>query len=90
MQIKEILQALPSLSISDRLKIAESALQLVLQEKHSLTKDQQKCQLTLAAVTAIADYASGSELDIFSDLEGEDFCDYPDEDLHNSVNYVQR
>ncbi|MGF2037582.1 MAG: hypothetical protein RMZ43_020060 [Nostoc sp. CmiVER01] len=78
MQIKEILQALPSLSISDRLKIAESALQLVLQEKHSLTKDEQKRQLTLAAVTAIADYAPGSELDIFSNLEGEDFCDYPD------------
>ncbi|MDZ7950429.1 hypothetical protein [Nostoc sp. DedQUE09] len=40
MQIKEILQALPSLSISDRLKIAKSALQLVLQEKHSLTKNE--------------------------------------------------
>jgi hypothetical protein len=78
MQIKEILQALPSLSISDRLKIAESALQLVLQEKRSLTKDEEKRQLTLAAVTAIADYAPGSELNIFSDLEGEDFCDYPD------------
>ncbi|MEH2352948.1 hypothetical protein [Nostoc sp.] len=78
MQIKEILQALPSLSISDRLKIAESALQLVLQEKHSLSKDEQKRQLTLAAVTAIADYAPDSELDIFSDLEEEDFCDYPD------------
>ncbi|WP_292844144.1 hypothetical protein [Nostoc sp. NMS8] len=63
---------------SDRLKIAESALQLVLQEKNSLTKDEQKRQLTLAAVTAIADYAPGSELDTFSDLQGEDFCDYPD------------
>ncbi|MBH8556314.1 hypothetical protein I8751_29110 [Nostocaceae cyanobacterium CENA357] len=90
MQIKEILQALPSLSISDRLKIAESALQLVIQEKHSLTKDEEKRQLGLAAVTAIADYAPDSELNIFSDLEGEDFCDYPDEDLHNSGNYVQR
>ncbi|MHC5937633.1 hypothetical protein [Nostoc sp.] len=76
MQIKEILQALPSLSISDRLKIAESALQLVIQEKHSLTKDEQKRQLTLAAMTAIADYPSGSELNIFSDLEGEDFRNY--------------
>jgi hypothetical protein len=81
MQIKEILQALPSLSISDRLKIAESALQLVLQEKHSLTKDEQKHQLTLAAMTAIEDYAPDGELNIFSDLEGEDFCDYPDEDF---------
>ena len=42
METKEILQALPNLSISDRLKTAESALQLVLQEKHSLTKDEQK------------------------------------------------
>ncbi|MBE8966621.1 hypothetical protein IQ277_10275 [Nostocales cyanobacterium LEGE 12452] len=50
MQIKEILQALPSLRISDHLKIAESALQLVLQEKYSLTKDEQKRQLTLAAI----------------------------------------
>ncbi|MDZ8026602.1 MAG: hypothetical protein RMY36_017650 [Nostoc sp. SerVER01] len=90
MEIKAILQALPSLSISDRLKIAESALQLVLQEKHSLTKDEQKRQLTLAAITAIVDYAPDSELDIFSELEGEDFCDYPDEDFDNSGNYVQR
>ncbi|MEH2127373.1 hypothetical protein [Nostoc sp.] len=86
METKEILQALPSLSISDRLKIAESALQLVLQEKHSLTKDEQKCQFTLAAMTVIADYAPGSELDIFSDLQGEDFCHYPDEDFDNSGN----
>lgn len=88
MQIKEILQALPNLSISDRLKIAQSALQLVLQEKHSLTKDEQKQQLTLAAMTAIADYAPDGELNIFSDLEGEDFCDYPDKDFYNSDTYV--
>ncbi len=90
METKEILQALLNLSVSDRLKIAESALQLVLQEKHSLTKDEQKHQLTLAAITAIADYAPGSELNIFSDLEGEDFCDDPDEDFYNSETYVQR
>ncbi|MEH2424132.1 MAG: hypothetical protein V7K48_25460 [Nostoc sp.] len=63
---------------------------MVLQEKHSLTKDQQKRQLTLAAITAIADYTPGSELNIFSDLEGEDFYDYPDEDFYNSGTYVQR
>lgn len=90
METKEILQTLPNLSISDRLKIAESALQLVLKEKHSLTKDEQKRQLGLAAITAIVDYAPGGELNIFSDLEGEDFCDYPDEDIHNSEIYVQR
>jgi len=88
METKEILQALLNLSISDRLKIAESALQLVLQEKHSLTKDEQKQQLTLAAMTAITDYARGGELNIFSDLEGEDFWDYPDEDFNNSETYV--
>jgi hypothetical protein len=81
METKEILQALPSLSVGDRLEIAESALQLVLQEKHSLTKDEQKRQLTLAAITAIGDYTPGSQLNIFSDLEGEDFYEYPDEDL---------
>ncbi|MBD2725212.1 hypothetical protein H6G96_02435 [Nostoc sp. FACHB-892] len=85
METKEILQALPNLSVSD-LKITESALQLVLQEKNSLTKDEQKRQLTLAAVTAIADYAPSSELNIFSDLEGEDFCHYPDQDFYNSGN----
>ncbi len=90
METKEILQALPSLSISDRLKIAESALQLVLKEQHSLTKDEQKRLLALTAITAISDYTPGSELNIFSDLEGEDFYDYPDEYLHNSEIYVQR
>jgi hypothetical protein len=49
METKEILQALPSLSISDRLKIAESALQLVLKEQHSLTKDEQKRLFALTA-----------------------------------------
>ncbi|MEH1918301.1 hypothetical protein [Nostoc sp.] len=86
METQEILQVLPNLSISDRLKIAESALQLVIQEKHSFTKDEQKRQLRLAAMTAIADYAPGSELNIFSDLEAEDFCHYPDEEFYNSGN----
>jgi hypothetical protein len=53
METKEILQALPNLSISDRLKIAELALQLVLKEQHSLTKDEQKRLLALAAITGI-------------------------------------
>jgi hypothetical protein len=81
METQEILQALANLSVSDRLTIAEAALKLVLREQNSLTKDDLKRQLTLAAMTAIADYAPGSELNIFSDLEGEDFYEYPDEDL---------
>jgi len=89
METNEILQTLPNLSISDRLKIAESALQLILKEQHSLTKDEQKRLLALAAITAISDYTPGGELNIFSDLEGEDFYDYPDQDLHNSEIYVQ-
>ncbi|BAY25792.1 hypothetical protein NIES2100_56000 [Calothrix sp. NIES-2100] len=90
METQEILQALENLSVSDRLKIAEAALKLVLQEQYSLTKDEQKRHLTLAAMTAIADYAPDGELNVFSDLDGEDFYEYPDEDLHNSGTYVQR
>ncbi|MBD2566808.1 hypothetical protein [Anabaena lutea] len=80
METQEILQALPNLSISDRLKIAELALQLVTQQKDSLTQDEKKSQLALAAMTAIEDYANDSELIVFSDVDGEDFYDYPDED----------
>jgi hypothetical protein len=78
MKTKLILQALPNLSVSAQLKIAESALQLVFQEKHSLTKDEQKRQLILAAMTAVADYAPDSDLNVFSDLEGEGFYEYQD------------
>jgi hypothetical protein len=73
METQEIIQALADLSASDRLKIAEAALQLVRQQQNSLTQDEQKRQLTLAAMTAVADYAPNSELNVFSDLEGEDF-----------------
>ncbi|MBD2204354.1 hypothetical protein H6G33_33530 [Calothrix sp. FACHB-1219] len=81
METQQILQALANLNVSDRLKIAEAALKLVLQEQNSLTKDEQKRQLKLAAMTAITDYAPDGELNIFSDLDGEDFYEYPDEDL---------
>jgi hypothetical protein len=80
METQEILQALPNLSISDSLKIAELALQLVTQQKDYLTQDEKKRQLALAAITAIADYIPNGELNVFSDLDGEDFYDYPDED----------
>jgi hypothetical protein len=90
METQEIIQALANLSVSvsDRLKIAEAALKLIFLEQNSLTKDEQKRQLTLAAMTSVADYAPDSELNVFSDLEGEDFYEYPDEDLHNSESYV--
>jgi hypothetical protein len=54
MKTKEILQALPKLSVSDRLKIAEAALLLIRQEQQSITKEEQKHQLAIAAMTAIA------------------------------------
>ncbi|MEA5577106.1 hypothetical protein [Anabaena sp. UHCC 0451] len=80
METQEILQSLPKLSINERLKIAEFALQLVNQQQEFLTKEQQKHQLALAAITAIEDYANDGELNVFSDLDGEDFYEYPDED----------
>jgi hypothetical protein len=83
METKEILQALVQLTVSERLTIAETALKLNHQQQ-SLTKDQQKRQLAAAAMTAIADYAPGGELTVFSELEGEDFYDYTDDDLDNS------
>ncbi|MBE9058432.1 MAG: hypothetical protein ACKO9I_15385 [Sphaerospermopsis kisseleviana] len=80
METQAILQSLPHLSINERLQIAELALQLVSQQREFLTKEQQKHQLALAAITASEDYASDGELIVFSDLDGEDFYEYPDED----------
>ncbi|MDB9310472.1 hypothetical protein PN471_17945 [Aphanizomenon sp. CS-733/32] len=80
METQAILKSLPKLSINERLKIAEFALQLVNEQQKFLTKEQQKHQLALAAITAIEDYANDGELNVFSDLDGEDFYDYPDED----------
>ncbi|WP_066424762.1 hypothetical protein [Anabaena sp. 4-3] len=53
--------------------IPATSLKFVLQEKQSLTQDEQKKQLALAAITAISDYAPDGELNVFSNLEGEDF-----------------
>jgi hypothetical protein len=80
METQAILQSLPNLSINERLQIAEFALQLVSQQRESLTKEQKKRQLALAAITAIEDYANDGELVVLSDLDGEDFYDYSDED----------
>ncbi|MEY3302736.1 MAG: hypothetical protein RLZZ139_1109 [Cyanobacteriota bacterium] len=80
METQEILQSLPKLSINERLKIAEFALLLVNEQQEFLTKEQRKHQLALAAITAIEDYANDGELNAFSDLDGEYFYDYPDED----------
>ena len=80
MKTQAILESLSNLSINERLQIAEFALQLVNQQREVLTKEQKKRQLALAAITAIEDYANDGELNVFSDLDGEDFlamkCDY--------------
>lgn len=77
MKTAEILQALPHLAISDRLKIAETALQLIQQDQQNLTREQRRQQMAIAAMTAISDYSPGSELTVFTALDGEDFYDEP-------------
>ena len=73
METTKIIQLLPNLSINERLQIAEAALLLIPKEQDSLTKEEQKQQLVLAAITAIADYAPEGELNIFSSIDGEEF-----------------
>ncbi len=83
METTKIIQALPKLSTSERLKIAEAALLLIRKEQHSLSIEEQKQQLALTAMIAIADYTPGGELDIFSSIDGEEFYEYPDDKLTN-------
>lgn len=75
MKTADILQALPHLSVSDRLKVAETALHLIQQEQQGLSKEQQRQQMAIAAMTAVSDYSTDSELIVFTDLDGEDFVD---------------
>ncbi len=75
-----ILQTLPTLPIHDRLVIAETALKFIWQEQQTLTPIQRRLQLMLAALTAIPDYESGSDLLAFSALDGEDFLHDHDQD----------
>lgn len=81
METKKIIQLLPNLSTSERLKIAEASLLLIRKEQDSPTKEEQKQQLALAAMTAISDYAPGGELNIFSSIYGEEFDEYSDYEL---------
>lgn len=78
LDLVSLIRTLPKLSISDCLKIAEAALAVIHQEQSSLTKDEQKRALAAAAKTAVPDYAAGSQLIAFSEIEGEDFYDYRD------------
>lgn len=73
MQTLEILNALPSLTIDDRLKVILSALTLNQEQQSHLTLEQNRQYLALAALSAIGDYEQGSELLAFEALDGEDF-----------------
>jgi hypothetical protein len=75
MSTQEILQALIDLPSADQLKIAETALQHLQQNRQSLTKDQRRQQMEFAAIAAIDDYSTNHELTNFTALDGEDFYD---------------
>ena len=62
METADILQALPYLTVRDRLKVVEVAFQLVQQEQHGLTKAQRREQLAIAAMSAIARHSGTSRL----------------------------
>ena len=73
MQTLEILNALPGLTIDDRLKVILSALSLNQEQRSDLTPEQNRQSLALAALSAINDYQPGSDLLAFESLDGEDF-----------------
>ena len=85
METTEIIKALPTLSIDDRLKIATIALDSIVGRRSTsletpadvMTDIQLEQQLRIAANLAIDDYANDRELTIFSNLDGEDFLEYP-------------
>jgi hypothetical protein len=80
MSTQEILQALVDLPSDDQLKIAETALQHLQQNRQSLTKDQRRQQMAIAAIAAVDDYSTNNELITFTALDGEDFHDETDRD----------
>jgi hypothetical protein len=88
MKTAEILQSLPHLTSIDQLKIAETALQLIQQDHQSLTRDQRRHQMAIAAITAIEDYSIDRELTAFTALDGEAFHDEPNshDEPNNPVN----
>jgi hypothetical protein len=73
MSTQEILQALIDLPSADQLKIVETALHYLQQNRQSLTKDQHRQQMEFAAIAAIDDYSTNHELTTFTALDGEDF-----------------
>jgi hypothetical protein len=74
MTTTEIIQALSTLSIDERLTIATIALTSTLDPSQTpMTERQLEQQLRIAANLAIDDYTHDPELTIFTSLDGEDF-----------------
>jgi hypothetical protein len=84
----EILQSLPQLTPTDQLKIAETALQLIQQDHQTLTRDQRRQQMAIAAMAAVEDYSVNSELIAFTALDGEDFHDEPSSNAISNMTLV--
>jgi hypothetical protein len=71
----EILESLPQLNSIDQFKIAETALKLVQLNRQTLTREQRRQQMEIAAITAIDDYAQDSDLIAFTMVDEEYFLD---------------
>ena len=79
METQEIIKALPTLSIDDRLTIATIALNSIIEGRRSSVETgiemNTDLQLKIAAQLAIDDYTNDRELTIFTNLDGEDFLE---------------
>jgi hypothetical protein len=75
METTEIIKALPTLSIDERLTIATIALNSIETQKQSMTEGQLEQQLKIAANLALNDYVTDPELTIFTSLDNEDFLE---------------
>jgi hypothetical protein len=75
METTEILKALPTLSIEDRLNIATIALSSIDPQTSMMTEKQLEQQLRIAANLAVDDYSNDRELTIFTSLDGDDFLE---------------
>jgi hypothetical protein len=75
METAEIIKLLPTLSIEDRLTIANIALNSIEieTEEHTDLEPQLDRQLRMAANLAVDDYRNDRELTIFTSLDGEEF-----------------
>lgn len=77
METTEIIKLLPTLSIEDRLTIANIALNSIEEVEDRTNIDLQlDRQLKIAAKLAVDDYQNDRELTIFTSLDTEDFLEY--------------